>query len=291
MKKYIVAILLIAISHSFLYSQEAEKKIDKPVRFPFESGVLIDNQTNVIPAKGTFEMLIQHRFGKMNNGISDVWGIYAPGANIRMGFNYSLMDNLMIGYGLTKKNMYSDFQVKYNLLTQTRKNTVPLSITLYGNMAIDGRNSDYFGVDYKFTNRFSYFGQLIIGRKFTDWLSLQATASFTHFNKVPVGIDHDKIGVGLNGRIKFSPQSAIIFQYDVPIQIESIPEPENPYNRSFPNFGFGYEVATSNHAFQIYVTTADGILAQDIYNFNQNDFTKGTSDLMFGFTITRLWSY
>lgn len=293
MKYRFIILFAILIGYSFGFSQDQEPAVekDKPVRSPYESGILIDNQTSVIPTKGTLEMLIQHRFGKMNNGIKDVWGIYSPGANIRMGFNYSILDNLMVGYGLTKKNMYSDFAVKWNILEQTRKNTIPVAVTLYGNMAIDGRPDDTFGDNYKFSSRFSYFSQLIIGRKFTSWLSVQATASFTHYNMVADHLDHDKVGVGINGRIKFSPQSAFIFQYDAPLKIKSISEQLEFVDHPLPNLAFGYEVSTSTHAFQIYVTTADGILPQDIYMYNLNDYRDGTSGLMFGFTITRLWSF
>lgn len=293
MKKIVFGILMIFFGLNLVIAQdsESEKPIDKPVRSPFESGILIDNQTNVIPVKGTLEMLIQHRFGLMNNGIKDVWGIYAPGTNIRIGFNYSILDNLMVGYGLTKKNMYNDFQVKWNILEQTRKNTIPIAVTVYGNMAIDGRNESVFGKDYKFTNRMSYFSQLIVGRKFTDWLTIQAHTSFTHYNKVDSVMDNDKVGVGFNGRIKFSAQSSFVFQYDIPLHIQSISQHKDLMNKSKPNLAFGYEVSTSTHAFQIYVTTADGILAQDIYMYNQNDWTKGSSGLMFGFTITRLWNF
>jgi hypothetical protein len=293
MKYKLIILFAILLGGSFGFSQEEAPAVekDKPVRSPFESGILIDNQTSVIPTKGTLEMLIQHRFGKMNNGISDVWGIYSPGANIRMGFNYSILDNLMVSYGLTKKNMYSDFAVKWNILEQTRKNTVPLAVTFYGNTAIEGRPDQAYGENYKFSNRFSYFGQIIIGRKVSSWLSLQATASFTHYNKVAAHLDHDKIGVGFNGRAKFSPQSAFIFQFDAPLKIDAISEQPSFIDHPWPNLAFGYEVSTSTHAFQIYVTTADGILAQDIYMYNQNDFRDGTRGLMFGFTITRLWSF
>lgn len=294
MKKFLIVIISIVFTVSSAYTQEEEKKKDKPVRSPFGSGILIDNQTCEIPTTKTLEMLIQHRFGKMDNGIKDIWGIYSPGANIRIGFNYIILDNLMIGYGLTSRKMQSDFQVKWNILQQTRKNTIPVAVALYGNMAIDGRdreNEGIWGVNYKFSNRLSYFGQLIVGRKFTDWLSIQLTASYTHYNLVDSTSDHDKIGFGINGRAMLSPQSSLIFQYDVPLKIKKISEQHEFINPPKPNFAFGWEISTSTHAFQIYITTADGILPQEIYMFNQNDWTKGFSDLMFGFTITRLWSF
>lgn len=287
MKKFLFTIVLLFTGLGFAFSQDTIK--DTPVRSAFESGILIDNQTGFIPTAKTLELLIQHRFGAMDNGLEDLFGIYSS-ANIRIGFNYSLRDNLMIGYGLTRKNMYNDFQVKWTALKQTKKNTIPVFVTLYGNMAIDGRADEQFGDDYKFGNRFSYFSQLIIGRRFNSNFSLQAHTSFTHYNKMIATMDHDKIGVGFNGRIKFSPQSSFIFQYDIPLKIESISE-QNEYPESKSNFGIGYEVSTSTHAFQVYITSANSILLQDNYMFNQNDWTDGTKSLMIGFTITRLWSF
>lgn len=292
MKKHITILLILAMISSTLFAQnETEtKEIDKPVRYVFASGQLIDNQTSEIAAKNTLEWVIEHRFGTMDNGTTDLFGFYAPGANIRNGFNYSILDNLQVGYGLTLKNMYSDFNVKYVALKQTRKNTIPVFVTIYANMAIDGRNEDAFGTDYKFSNRMSYFSQLIVGRKFTHWLSMQAHTSFTHFNAVDQDMNHDVIGVGFNGRVNFSPQSSILFQYDIPLKIQSISE-QREFDAAKPNLGIAYEVSTSTHTFQIYVTSANGILPQDNYLYNSFDFTNGASDLMFGFTITRLWGF
>ena len=92
MKKYIIAFILSGLLYSISFAQEEEEK-DKPVRAPFESGYLIDNQTTMIPIKGTLEYAIQHKFGTMENGLSDVWGIYAPGANVRLGLNYVPVTN------------------------------------------------------------------------------------------------------------------------------------------------------------------------------------------------------
>lgn len=290
MKKYIAVILIFAVGCLHLQAQDDAEPRDKPVRFSFASGHLIDNQTSTMPLKNTLEWVIEHRFGTMDNGISDVYGLYAPGANIRNGFNYTILDNLQVGYGLTLKNMYSDFNIKYVALEQTRENTIPVFVTLYANMAIDGRNESVFGTEYKFSNRLSYFSQLIIGRKVNHWLSVQAHTSFTHFNSVADDMNHDVIGVGINGRINFSPQSSFLFQYDVPLEIESISE-QREFDAAKPNFGIGYEVSTSTHAFQIYVTSSNSILPQDAYLYNGFDLANGFSDLMFGFTITRLWGF
>jgi hypothetical protein len=302
MKKYIILFILSVFALTSFAQEEAEKAEDKPVRSPFESGIIIDNQTSVIPVKNTLEMVIQHKFGTMDNGISDLFGIYSPGANIRLGLNYVLLNNFQIGIGATKKNMYTDFNAKWTILEQTRRNSVPFALTLYGVAAIDGRDADQIGtgkvvdtkgqtmpVDIAFNDRLSYFSQIIIGRKFNDWLSIQAAASFTHYNMAEWDQNHDIVGMHFNGRIKISPQSSIVINYDHPLKIESLSEQEEFVNHPEPNLAFGLEISTSTHAFQIYAGTADGILPQDMMMKNYNDWTDG--GLAIGLVITRLWNF
>lgn len=286
MKKNLIILFLMTISLA-VYSQDEEPPKDLPVRSPFASGILIDNQTTVISAPRTMEYFIQHKFGTMDNGISDVFGIYAPGANIRMALTYVPIKNLQIGYGLTRVRMYNDFSVKYTILEQTRRNTIPVAVGLYGNVAIEGSNQEVFGDNYTFTNRLSYFAQLIVGRKFNEWLSVQGNVGFTHYNVTEDLIDHDKISVGLNGRVNITPRSSILFQYDVPLKIQQIAEYTEFTNPAKPNLGLGWEIRTTTHAFNIYVSSTQGMIPQHNALYNVNDFTKG--EMMFGFTITRLW--
>lgn len=262
---------------------------DLPVSEPFLSGILVDNQTTFIPVKKTFEFMIQHKFGNMDNGIKDVFGIYAPGAFIRTGINYVPIKNMQVGYGLHLVNMYSDFSVKYTLLEQTRKNTIPVAVGFYGNVAIDGREAEVFGTGYAFSDRISYFAQLIVGRKFGEVATLQANTSFSHFNATESDMDHDKVAIGLNGRITLNYKHAILFQCDVPLDINSISEHREFTNTSYPNVGLGWEMRTSAHVFQLYVSSSQGFLPQHNMVYNRNDFREG--EIRFGFTITRLYNF
>jgi len=303
MKRIIILVVLALFAVNIGYAQDEakpEKKKDRPVSEMWSGSLMIDEQTTLIPHKKTLEMQIQHRFGLIkNNGISDLFGIYAS-ANTRMGLNYSILDNLAVGYGITRKNMYSDFSVKWDILRQTRKNVVPVDVAVYANMAIDGRDKEVFNTatadsTFKFANRLSYFTQLMVSRKVTDWFSLAVNGSFTHYNSVKAdsvnikGMDHDRIGIGIMGRFKFSPQSSIIISYSMPLYIHQISENHEVTNRALPNFSVAYEVLTATHVFQIFFTTAGGILPQDNYLYNGDDWTKG--EFRFGFNIQRLWEF
>lgn len=292
MKKILYLIVLVLFSGHFALAQEetpTEKKVDKPVRTPWESGTLVNHQTSITQYKNTLEMVISHRFGAIDNGISDVFGIMAPGANIRIGLNYSILENVAVGFGTNSQKQYQDFQAKYTPFEQTRENTIPVSLTIYGNAAIDGREKATFGVDYEFSDRLSYFSEVIVGRKVNDWLSVQASVNFTHYNSVDSLLDNDKVGLGFGGRIKFSPQSSLTLELGVPLKIESISQHTSFTNHPKPHFSIGYEVSTSTHAFQIFLTNGLGILPQELYMYNLNEFDS--KSIRFGFNITRLWNF
>ena len=300
MKKNILIILLFSLISGLSFAQEDSTGVkgkDYPVSAVFESGYLIDAQTTVIPDVKTLEFVIQHKFGTIEKGLPNLFGIYGS-SNIRLGLNYVLLKNFQVGAGITKTYMTSDLNAKWTILQQTRKNSIPVSVTLFGNVAINGNNfktdtvrEAYTGSvsDFKFTDRLSYFSQLIVSRKFNEWLSLQAGVSFSHYNAVALFYDHDKVGVHFNGRIKVSPQGSIIFNYDQPLKINSISEHDQWTNAPKPNLALGYEISTGTHAFQIYMGSTTSLLPQENMMFNQLDWQN--NGLAIGFTITRLWGF
>ena len=101
MKKNILFIILLSFISTLSIAQDAAtdsttvKEKDKPVKSTFESGYLIDAQTVVIPDVKTLEMAIQHKFATIENGRSNLWGIYGA-SNIRVGLNYVLFKNFQI---------------------------------------------------------------------------------------------------------------------------------------------------------------------------------------------------
>ncbi|HEX5001469.1 MAG TPA: DUF5777 family beta-barrel protein [Bacteroidia bacterium] len=267
---------------------------NKPVRQPFESTWLIDNQTTVVPRKGTLEFMIQHRFGTIYNGIKDLYGLYGSGANIRLGLNYTLFENvgfgslkgdLSIGFGSTKNGMIQDFNLKYGFLQQTRSGRVPVSVTYYGNVAMETQYPTEDLPNGNTSDRFSYFNQIIISRRFSPALSVQVAPSISHYNVVEPTMNNDHIAVAVGGRYKFSPQSAILINYDQPITEHQDGNPQF-------NVSAGIEIATSAHAFQVFISNYPYIVQQKNNMFNQpNSAHEWYQDLFIGFNITRLWSF
>jgi hypothetical protein len=293
MKNYknILLIVSACIFSGVLIAQDAAvapaiKKV-KPVKNTFESVWLMDNQTVMVPIKGTLEMDIQHRFGTVNKGKKDIFGFFAP-SNIRLGLSYAPINKLFVGAGLTKERMQVDLNAKYALLQQT-PGKMPVSVSYFGNMVIDARDKSNFRYG---VHRLSYFNQLIIARKVTEKFSAQVAPNFSWYNNVEAYVDskgdiqkkmnNGHFAVSVLGRYKISDKTAVIVGYDQPLT-------EHRTNNPEPNICFGFEITTSSHAFQVFAGNYYGIVPQSNNVFNQNDYRKG--QFLIGFNITRLWNF
>ena len=282
----LLLVLALSLCGTPLFAQEGDSiktKVSaskKPAKPAFESPQLMDEQSVVVPSAKTLEFNMQHRFGLVNNGIKDLYGLYAPGANIRFNFSYTPINNLSLGFGYAKYKQYLDFNVKYAIVKQRKDWSTPVSVTYFGDLAFDNREKIYD----KTVHRISYYQELIIATRLSDKISLQLTPSFSHFNAIDSLFSHDMIAIGLSGRFKISDQSSLVINYT-----QQLTDHKNPNFKLKPGFTFGWEIATSGHAFQIFATTFQGIIPQENIAFNQNDFTKG--EFLIGFNITRLWNF
>jgi hypothetical protein len=232
-------------------------------------------------------MDIQHRFGTIDNGKKDAWGIFAP-SNIRIGISYAPINKLFVGVGITKERKQVDLNAKYSIFQQT-PGKIPVSVAYFGNMVIDMRDNSNFlhGVD-----RLSFFNQLIIARKITDKFSAQVAPSFSWYNNVEAYVDENgkiqkkmkngHLAISVLGRYKLTEKLAIIAGYDQPLT-------QHTTNNPHPNICFGFETTTSSHAFQVFAGNYYGIVPQSNNVFNQNDYRDG--QFVIGFNITRLWNF
>jgi hypothetical protein len=257
-------------------TDSAQKADNRPVKSPFTTNILIDNQTVVSPIKGSFNLIINHRFGSMENGISDLFGIYG-GANTRLGLEYGITDRIMVGIGTTQNYKLQDLEWKYAILQQTRSNSMPISLSYYGNVVIEATDEENFGPEesYKFIHRLSYFTQIIVSRKFSDAISLQVAPEMSFYNAVQDSLSNVIFGVHVGGRAKIWDNKSIIVEYDQPFNGH-----EDDDFGPKPNIGLGFEVGTATHAFQIFVSRYQDIVYQRNLAYNTN--TK----FHIGFNIT-----
>ncbi len=265
----------------FGQDEEAAKTTTKEYARPaFESALLGEMQSVVVQTPKTLEWDFQHRFGPVTNGIKDFYGIYAPGANIRMGLTYTPIDRLSVGIGLTRTNMALDVSAKYAIFRQTKDNKMPVSISYFGNVVANTQAGTY----KEELHRLSFYNELIIAKRFNSKISVQISPSFTHYNAVDTLYSNDMFAVGVGARYKFSAQSSIMINYVQPLMSHKDSK-LNPV----PGIAVIWEIATSAHAFQIFFSNYQGILPQQNVMYNQLKW--GESQFLMGFNITRLWNF
>lgn len=261
------------------------------VKNTFEGNYIIDNQTVMVPIKGTFEFDIQHRFGTVEHGWKDLAGLFAS-ANMLLGFSYVPIKDLQFGFGATNDRMQTTGTIKYALLKQTKDNKMPVSVTLFANTVMDTRAKNSALPIVNFSDRLSYFSQIIIARKITEELSLQVAPSLSYFNNVEAFYDASNLvqaktnnahlAISVAGKYKISEGMSIIANYDQPLT-------QHPMNNPNPNLSLGLDMKTSGHDFQIFVGNYGYILPQNNNVYNHNDFKE--SQFLIGFNISRLWNF
>lgn len=286
-KLFLLVIIYLGTISLSMAQEDQEKKPDKPARPAFESSWWFDGQTGRVYNKKTLEFVIQHRFGLINSGSGDLFGIYGP-SNIRLGMSYVPFEKLSVGFGYTKNKKIFDLNAKYAIIRQTRSNSIPISLTYYVNMGIEAQDEDNY---LNGTDRLNYFHELILMRRFSPKFSMQVAGLYAHYNAVKweqgddgewTSMENDTWGISVGARLKVSSQLILMAGYDQPLTNRGINQPK-------PSINIGLEIATSSHAFQIIFTNNNRIQPQEDLMFNQNDFSN--SEWLIGFNITRLWSF
>jgi len=284
MKKLFIVLTLTLLVSSLFAQEAAQTEAEAtPVRFTFGTSLLVDNHTTETPYKGGMELEIHHRFSRITD-IHDLFGIYGS-ANTRIGLNYGITDKLMIGAGTTKDYKLQDLQWKYAILQQTEDNSMPVSVSYYGNIVLDLQKEEFFGpaASFKEMHRLSYFTQLIIARKLSEKVSVQIAPSAAYFNSIPIysdttGYKNFNLGVSVGARANLFGSHSLLLEYDQLLTKQDLDvQPK-------PNLSLGWEIGSATHTFQVFVANYSSIINQRNLVFNTNDFTEG--DFLVGFNIT-----
>jgi hypothetical protein len=283
--KKIFSVLTLSFFLSPLFAQEvapAQEK-SKPVRFTFGTAILIDNHTVATPYKGGLELEIHHRFSVIED-YHNLFGIQGS-ANTRIGLNYGITDRLMIGAGTTKDYKLQDIQWKYLILQQTEDNSMPVSLSYYGNIVGDLRKEEVFGPadSFRDIHRISYFTQIIVARKLNEKFSVQIAPSAAYFNSVPIysdstGYKNLNFGFSAGARANLFGPHSLILEYDQLLTKQDLDDQPKP------NLSLGWEIGTATHTFQIFFTNYDQIINQRNLVFNMNDFKH--RKYLIGFNVT-----
>lgn len=252
----------------------------------FKSTRLINQHTTETVGKRTLDFRISHRFGPVNSGADDFWGLDG-GASIRLALEYSYDGRLMAGFGRTSYQKMLDGFVKYKWLRQRDDGKMPINLTLlacmYYTTAKDPQEAATGVNRYEYTSsRMSYNFQAMISRKFSERLSLQVSPFLVHYNLVfDLEDKNDVYGIAACGRFKISKRVALTAEYSHCL---------NDYSAQtyYDSFGIGVDVETGGHVFQMHFTNSFGLVENQFFPSNNESWSDGGARL--GFNISRVFT-
>ncbi len=232
-------------------------------------------------ATGVMDVKISHRFGFVNGGFSELFGLDA--ATIRIGADFGLSDNLQVGFGRSSYEKTYDGYLKYSFLRQSSgAKKMPVSAILLAGMAIKTTPWQNPDRENYFSSRLYYTWQLILGRKFSDSFSFQLSPTLVHRNLVRTTTEeNDVIAIGFAARQKLNKRISINVEY-----IHVLPHQlADGYVNSF---SIGFDIETGGHVFQLHFTNSTSMIEKGFITENTGRWDEG--GVHFGFNISRVFT-
>lgn len=268
------------------------KAQDEKIEETFYSSRIINGHSNEVLEKNTIEFRVEHKFGDMfgtNGGVHQFFGL-DNSADIRVAFEYGITDFLMVGIGRNKgagpyRGLIDGF-LKGKLLSQTEK-SVPVSISLLGSSTLTyaKASEDISSITHypEFKHRMAYASQLIVTRKFNDWLSMAVLPTYTHRNYVGPTDQNGLLSLGSAVNIKFLKKFGFVTEYYHNFNNESL---RTDYTNS-TSFAFAWN--TFGHVFSLYLSNARGFSEQQFIPYTTSNWLDG--EFRVGFGITRTFEF
>lgn len=284
--KTCVAILFMFITTIKLFAQDdlmdlLEKETEPTTNYTestFKGTRLINGHSIETRKKGVLDFIIGHRFGRINSGAYEFFGL--DQSNVRIGFDYGLTDRFNIGIGRNSFEKTYDSFLKYKLMRQqTGSRQLPVSIVAFSSIAIKTLRTSDTSTELDFTSRLTYTYQLIIARKFSPSFSFQLLPSLVHRNAVLPNLEgNDIYALGAGGRMKLSKRLSLNAEYYY--QLNRIP------NSIIQNsIALGVDIETGGHVFQLQLTNSQAMIEKGFITETTGNFFRG--DIHFGFNISR----
>jgi hypothetical protein len=269
---------------AMLEKESAKEKVY--TQATFKGTRLINGQTVETIAKKHLNFWISHRFGALNSGFIDNF-LGLDEARIRLGLEYALTDQWLVGAGRSTIEKTYDVYSKYKVLRQSNK--MPITLTAYGSISTNTMPSGYSlpsGNIMRFENdlqRQSFVGQVLIARKMNEKVSLQLMPTIVHNNKSESpDIANDLMSMGFGGRFKITNRLSISTEYYKNLG-QSV---SNPYQDSF---SMGFDIETGGHVFQLHISNSRGMIEKHFIGQTLGKWSNG--DIFYGFNIARTFSF
>lgn len=260
-----------------------EEETTEYVKASFKTTRVINAQSLENVASGVMDFKINHRFGMLNSGSKNLWGL--DDAFVRIGLDYGITDWLMVGIGRSSTTKTYEGFFKAKILRQsTGKKKMPLSVIWYSSIGIHDQVADSLEVALGFEtkHRVAYTHQLIIGSRLSKATSIEIIPTFVHKNLVEKTEESNQIFMlGIAGRQKLTKRIAVNAEYFYIL-------PDQVSDNIKPSLSLGFDIETGGHVFQLHFTNSTPLHDTGFLTETTGDWLEG--DIHFGFNISRVFT-
>ena len=250
-------------------------------KYSFKTNRIINMHSLENTAEGVLDMKISHRFGVVDEGIYDLFGMDV--ATQRIGFDYGITDDLCVGVNRNSVKKALDGFVKYRLLRQSKgKVYMPITLSLLTSMAVETQKwSDQSRENY-FSSRLFYTHQLLLGRKFNDVFTLELAPTVVHRNLVATKAEKNTVyAMGIGGRVRLNRRTTFNAEY-----VYVLP---NQLGDGYKNsLSIGLDIETGGHVFQLHFTNSTSM--SEYSYITQTEKNWGKNAVRFGFNVSRVFT-
>jgi hypothetical protein len=234
---------------------ENQTKKKEYVKYTFKGTRVVNLQSVEKVAPGALQFMIQHRFGPINGGAYQLYGL--DQATIRFGLEYGFSNFMSFGFGRSSYNKNYDGYVKTTLIRQSKggPGSFPLSVLYFGSMNVNSTRFDNPDIKNYFSSRLSYVHQIIIGSKVSENFSFEIVPTYVHKNLVNARNDpNDFYAIGFGARYRLSKRISVNgeYVYRIPPKDRTAPAFANFYN----SMSLGFDIETGGHVFQLHFTNS-----------------------------------
>ncbi len=247
----------------------------------FKSSRIVNLHSPERVAPGAMEFRISHRFGPLNGGGYQLFGL--DQASVRFGFDFGLTDWLMVGVGRSTYEKTYDGFVKAAILRQsTGQRVMPVSAVWVSNMSVNSLRWVQPERNNLFSSRLAFVHQLVLARKFSDSFSAEIVPTWVHLNLVQNNDDVNDIpALGFGSRLKLTKRTSFNVEYILRLADDAASN-VNAYNNAF---SVGFDIETGGHVFQLHLTNSLAMMEKGFIAQTTDQWTNG--GIHFGFNVTR----
>jgi hypothetical protein len=262
--------------------EQNEPKTTNYTTATFKGTRIINGHSVETVKKNHLDFIIHHRFDALNSGAYNLFGL--DYSTVRLGFEYGITDQFMIGIGRSSVQKTYDFLAKAKLLRQASgAHNIPVTVTAFTSAVIETQDKTLSTQDQT-----SYCTQLLIARKFNDKLSLQLNPTLLYRNRVAtIAQERALFALGFGGRMKLNKRFSLNAEYYLAFRDKEL---VNQIGDTYANsFSLGVDIETGGHVFQLHFTNSSGMVEKQFIGDTSGSWGKG--DIRYGFNVSRTFSF